>query len=475
MHSNLPSKKITIVGAGLVGSLLAIYCARKGYRVQLFEKRPDPRANLKKSEQVGEGRSINLAISRRGIYALERLGIEKEILQQAIPMSGRMMHSLSGELTYQAYGQTSLDSINSISRGWLNCVLLDHAEKTPGVEIYFDQKIQAVDLDQKSFTLVENDTQKERKIFYELLIGTDGSASAVRKSLQQKTKFVMSEEELSHGYKEFVMSPDPQGGHRMEEKALHIWPRGSHMMIALPNKDGSYTCTLFLANEEKTASDYFGRLQTRDQVKEFFSTHYSDFCQHVPDYVDQYFDHPTGRMVTLKCREWSYKDSVLLMGDAAHAIVPFFGQGMNCGFEDVVAFDRLLSSQKSWQDLFREFYEHRKTNADAIADMAVENFTEMSTKTADPKFLYQKMIEKKLQEMFPEDYQSRYSLVSFSLTPYRMAYRAGEIQAEILNEMTTKYYPSTNIPINDWKSPIHQKLGSLMVQIREKLTEEIAP
>ncbi len=469
--SSLPKKQITIIGAGLVGSLMAIYCARRGFRVQMFERRTDPRARRTK---LGEGRSINLAISRRGINALQRLGIEKEVLEEAIPMPGRMMHSTDGELTYQAYGQTSTDAINSISRGWLNCYLLDKAEAMPGVEILFDQKVQNVDLDQKSFTLVENATQKERKIFYELLVGTDGTASAVRKSLHKKIDFKMSEEELSHGYKEFVMPAHAPGEFKIEKNALHIWPRGSHMMIALPNQGGSYTCTLFLANTAQAAADNFEDLKTADDVRAFFTKNYKDFCELVPDYVEQYFGHPTGKMVTLKCDQWFYKDSLLLMGDASHAIVPFFGQGMNSGFEDAVAFDQLLETSSSWQDLFSQFFHLRKTNADAIADMAVENFTEMSSKTADPQFLYQKKIEKKLQDAFPRDYQSRYSMVSFSLIPYRMAYEAGQVQAKLLAELTQKYYPNVEIPLEPWEQKIREQLGPIMTKIKEHLAKESA-
>ncbi len=460
-NTQLPQKQITIIGAGLVGSLLAINCARRGFQVQMFERRSDPRAK-RALGTVGEGRSINLAISKRGIHALSRLGLEKPVLTEAIPMPGRMMHSPAGELTYQPYGQTPKDCINSISRGWLNCYLLDVAEKTPGIEIHFNQNIQAVDLEQKSFTLLETVTQKERKIFYEILLGTDGSASAVRKSMQKKLGFSFSEEELAHGYKEFVMPAAGPGVHKIEKNALHIWPRGSHMMIALPNTDGSYTCTLFFKEILKDADD----------VQNFFTTHYKDFCELVPDYVQQYFDHPTGKMVTLKCDQWTYKDSVLLMGDSSHAIVPFFGQGMNCGFEDVVVFDQLLSSQNSWQSVFTEFFALRKTNADAIADMAVENLTEMSTKTADPHFLYQKKIEKRLQDEFPADYQSRYTLVSFSLAPYRMAYEAGAVQAKILDEITCLHYPDTEFPLEPWKQTIQEKLGPTMNKINTHLAKE---
>jgi kynurenine 3-monooxygenase len=270
------------------------------------------------------------------------------------------------------------------------------------------------------------------------------------------------------------MPAKPSGGYLMEKNALHIWPRGSHMMIALPNKDGSYTCTLFLANSAQKFLDNFESLKTAEDVKSFFTKNYKDFCDLVPDFVEQYFGHPTGKMATLKCDQWVYSDNVLLMGDAAHAIVPFFGQGMNCGFEDVVAFDQLLQSEAKWSEVFAKFFNARKTNADAIADMAVENFTEMSTKTADPKFLYQKQIEKKLQEALPLDYQSRYTLVSFSLTPYRWAYDVGRVQSRLLDEMTEKYYPNVDIPVDEWSERIQKELGPMMTEIQKHLAKENA-
>jgi len=464
-NKSMDSKKtITVIGAGLVGSLLTIFLARKGFKVQLYERRADPRVKLKLGI-VGEGRSINLAISTRGLNALTQVGLKEKVLKQAIPMTGRMMHSPDGQLTYQAYGQNENECINSISRGWLNGFLLDEAEKMPGVEIYFDRRLNTVDLEQKSFTVVENDTQKERKLFYEILLGTDGSASAVRHSMDKKLNLSGSEEELSHGYKEFVMPEKAAGQFKMEKNALHIWPRGAFMMIALPNFDGSYTCTLFLPHKPGFGVESFETLTERSAVEQFFKTHFSDFCEFVPDYVDQYFSHPTGRMVTLKCDPWYYKAQALLLGDAAHAIVPFFGQGMNAGFEDVVAFDRLLESSTSWEQMFAAFFEKRKGNSDAIADMAVENFTEMSSKTADPKFLYQKKIEKLLQDKFPTEYKSRYSMVSFSLVPYKLAYEAGSVQSRILDDITAEFYPSTEINFEKAQGMIRSHLKPVMDKI----------
>ncbi len=458
-------KSITIIGAGLVGSLLTVFLARRGFKVTVYERRQDPRVR-RALGSVGEGRSINLAISARGLDALSRIGLTQEVLQQAIPMTGRMMHAPDGELTYQAYGQTEKDCINSISRGWLNCYLLDQAEKMPGVDIRFEQKIEKVDFAQKSFTLTESSTQKERKIYYDLLVGTDGSSSAVRHSLVKMANGISHEEELSHGYKEFVMPAQAEGVFKMEKQALHIWPRGAFMMIALPNFEGSYTCTLFLPNKKRSDGvESFETLTTKESVDHFFKTHFADFCELVPDYNEQFFGHPTGRMVTIKSEPWSYKDHVVLMGDASHAIVPFFGQGMNSGFEDVVAFDRLLDECDNLNELMEKFFLARKKNADAIADMAVENFTEMSAKTADPQFLYQKKIEKLLQDKFPKDYKSRYSMVSFSLTPYHLAYEAGTVQNGILDEITKEFYPNTEINFDKAYDMIQQRLKPVMEKI----------
>jgi kynurenine 3-monooxygenase len=471
MQSN--KTPITLIGAGLVGSLLAIYLARKGHRVELFEKRKDPRA-LFALGKVGEGRSINLAISARGLNALEQIGLKEKILEHAIPMTGRMMHGTDSALTYQAYGQSEKEAINSISRGWLNCFLLDEAEKMPGVTLHFDQRIENVDFEQKSFTLIENSTHKERKLFYDIIIGTDGSASAVRRALQKKIGMFHSEVELTHGYKEFLMParsgeapvsgpPASDSEFKMEKRALHIWPRGDFMMIALPNLDGSYTCTLFMRTVHAESS--FEKLTTPEQVKVFFQTHFKDFYELVPDCVEQYFGHPTGKMVTLKCEPWHYKGQALLVGDAAHAIVPFFGQGMNAGFEDVVVLNKLLEEAMPWEEVFKQFFLHRKTNTDAIADMAVENLVEMSAKTADPHFLYQKKIEKILQERYPKDYRSRYSMVSFSLVPYRLAYEAGTLQADILEALTKEFYPDVNIDTEKAFAMIQKNLKPVMDKI----------
>lgn len=462
----MQKNKVTICGAGLVGSLLALFLARRGFQVDVYERRKDPRQRLKQLGTVGEGRSINLAISTRGLHALSLLELDQAVRKEAIPMKGRMMHAHSGELTYQQYGSTDSQYINSISRGWLNCFLLDEAEKHSSVRLFFNQKLIGMNLERKEalFETTTNGAKAPQE--YEIFIGTDGSSSEARDALQEKALMAATNEELSHGYKEFVMPAKSNGDYKMEKNALHIWPRGTYMMIALPNSDGSFTCTLFMPNAPMANSKYsFMGLKRRTDVDEFFRTEFPDFLELVPDSAEQFFSNPMGKMVTIKTDPWFYKGEVLLMGDATHAIVPFFGQGMNSGFEDVVAFDELLKTHLDWKDLFQAFYALRKTNTDAIADMAVENFTEMAEKTADPQFLYQKKLEKKLNEKFPEDYVSRYSLVSFSRAPYRLAYEAGVVQSKILNQLTKDHYPSEDINFETAKKIIDTELKPIMAKV----------
>lgn len=461
---------ITIVGAGLVGSLLSIYLAKRGYQVHMYERRPDPRVKRKEGA-VGEGRSINLAISCRGLSALEGLGVDGKVKELAIPMLGRMMHSKKGELTFQNYGKDNSQYINSLSRGWLNCYLLDQAEKTGAVSVYFNHNLRDVDYEKKlaSYLVADEET---KNISYECLIGTDGSSSAARHALVNTKGIANTEDKLSHGYKEFVMEAKAPGEFKIEKNALHIWPRGRYMMIALPNFDGSYTCTLFLAHQSSNQDTIsFEDLKTKQDVERFFQENFADFCKLVPDYIEQYFEHPTGSMVTVKCGPWNYKDEVLLMGDASHAIVPFFGQGMNSGFEDVRVFNQMLDEYPQWQGLFEAFYKKRKEHADAIADMAIENFVEMSAKTADEKFLYQKKLEKELQNRFPKEYISRYSLVSFTNAPYGLAYEAGQVQGQILSKLTQEFYPDTNIDFEWAHKMIKTDLKPVMDRILNHISE----
>lgn len=448
-------KKLSIIGAGLVGSLTAIYQAKKGYQIEIFEKRPDPR---NRNLQVGEGRSINLAISVRGLHALSKLGLDQEVLKHAIPMRGRMMHSKDGQETFQAYGTSDKDAINSLSRGWLNSFLMDQAEETGKVKIHFEKELKAVDFSTKKLSWKDGSTSS-----YEFCLGTDGSASVLRNTMTESMATKVSSEELSHSYKEFVMAPK-DGKARMKTDALHIWPRGNFMVIALPNIDGSFTCTLFLPTKGPLS---FESLKTPADVEHFFINNFLDFTRMVPDFVTQFFEHPTGKMFTVKTEKWAppkHDKEVLLIGDAVHAIVPFFGQGMNCGFEDA----ELLSAyfETGLKEGFSAYASERKPNTDAIADMAVENFVEMSDKVGDPYFLFQKQVEKKIQETYPTQYISRYSLVSFSRVPYRQAMDVGLIQKEILDELCKGKDKIEDISMLEAKKLVDQKLAPVLKELK---------
>ena len=421
------SQRVTVAGAGLVGSLLAMYLARRGFQVDILERRPDMRR-----EAIDAGRSINLAISTRGLHALRQVGLEEEALRHAIPMRGRMIHPVSGELAFQAYGKDESQHINSLSRAWLNKFLMTHAEGTGRVRIEFKQRVQHVDLEKGTLSVLDEASGTARELRTSVVFGTDGAGSAVRHALERLPGHAMGQEQLGHGYKELTIPAGPGGAFRMEKHALHIWPRGSYMLIALPNEDGSFTCTLFLPFHGPVS---FESLDSPERVKAFFEQQFPDVVPLIPDLVHDFFHHPTGTMVTVKSAPWHVDGKVALLGDAAHAIVPFFGQGMNCGFEDCVALDDCLGRHARWADAFEEFFRLRKTNADAIADMAVENFVEMRDKTADARFLLEKAVEKVLLNAFPGEFLSRYTLVSFSRVPYRLAYEVGAIAGGIVAEL----------------------------------------
>lgn len=419
--------KITLVGAGPVGSLLAALLAERGQEIEIFERRPDMR-----QEMISAGRSINLALSVRGLHALKQLGMETQVLDEAVPMRGRMMHSITGELTFQPYGKEDSDCIYSISRGGLNKLLMTRAEGTGRVKIHFNERVVAYDPASNSLNLHHEKSGSMRTVPVARVVGTDGSASVIRDEVMRKAGASASEETLDYGYKELQLPAGPNGTHQLEKNALHIWPRGTFMLIALPNFDGSFTCTLFLPFKGKVS---FETLTTREEVHAFFSANFPDVLKLLPHYEEEFFGNPTGRMVTVKCAPWNIGDQAVLLGDAAHAIVPFFGQGMNCGFEDCTILSDLMETEPSWKAVFDRFSETRKPDADAIADMAVENFTEMRDKVADPRFLLEKQVERILQREFPEKYISRYALVTFSRTPYRNALAAGIVHAEILNQL----------------------------------------
>lgn len=417
---------LVVVGAGLSGSLLALYLANRGYHVDVYERRPDSRV----AEFVG-GRSINLALSTRGLTALEGVGLKEEILDRCIPMHGRAIHGLDGTTVLQPYGKEG-QFINSVERRHLNEVLMNAADEHPHVNFHFHQRLTGVDLENGSPTFVDDQSGKAKTVNTRYLFGADGAYSAVRAELQIAGRFSYSQEYLSHGYKELNIPPTDDGGWRMFKNALHIWPRHDFMLIALPNLDGSFTVTLFLSMEGEYS---FAKLKTPEDVQKFFEKHFPDAVTLMPDLIDDFFENPTGDLVTIRCEPYHHTDQVLLVGDAAHAIVPFYGQGMNASFEDCFLLDQIFASlAPDWGEIGRTFSKERKDDADAIADLAIYNFLEMRSKVADPMFLWKRKIDKRLNKWFPNSWMPLYSMVTFSNIPYAQAKRKAADQDEFLRQ-----------------------------------------
>ncbi len=413
---------IAITGAGLVGSLLALYLKKRGYRITVFERRPDLR-----KERVDGGRSINLALSARGLKALGEHGLADAIRRIAIPMHGRMMHDTAGSLTFQPYGKEG-EYINSVSRSDLNMVLINEAEKA-GAEFRFNHRCVNVDLNTTQLTLsnAEADTTTEK---FDLIIGADGAFSAVRSAMQTTDRFNYAQSYIEHGYKELHIPASPAGEFQLEKNALHIWPRESFMMIALPNPDKTFTCTLFLPFK---GANSFAELNAQEKITIFFETYFPDAMRLMPTLLDDFQRNATSSLVTIKCYPWVI-NRTLLIGDAAHAVVPFYGQGMNAGFEDCrVLNDMLDDANDDWDKVLERFQQERKQNADAIAQLALENFIEMRDRVADDKFLLQKRIEARIHELYPDQWIPQYSMVTFRPDiPYSNAMAIGRRQAEIM-------------------------------------------
>ncbi|WMN12569.1 NAD(P)/FAD-dependent oxidoreductase [Marivirga salinae] len=419
-------KHIGVMGAGLVGALLSIYLRKRGYKVSLYEKRDDMRKSSSDS-----GRSINLALSKRGIKALEDIGVIEEVKKIMLPMEGRMMHSKDGELTFQPYGKEG-QFINSVSRGNLNKILLEKAEAS-GVEIKFEHTCKSVDLEGTSVTFKTPETEKTMQ--FDLLFGSDGAYSQMRQAMLKTDRFNYEQYYIPHGYKELSIPPTEDGDFAIAPNALHIWPRGQYMLIALPNLDKSFTCTLFFPFEGQPS---FESLQTPQQVLQFFKNTFPDSLPHLKNIQDEYFQNPTSSLVTVKCEPW-VKNNCVLIGDAAHAIVPFYGQGMNAGFEDCYELNLLLDKHSDdWENTLAEYQEVRKKDGDAIADLALHNFVEMRDLVADDKFLVQKKIEAKLHEKFPDKWIPLYSMVTFSDLRYSEAFEIGKKQQVIMDEVMQK-------------------------------------
>ena len=423
------SKNITVVGAGLVGSLLSIYLAKRGYKINVFERRPDMRR-----EKISAGKSINLALSDRGWRGLEGVGIADEIRKIAIPMFGRSIHHQDGSKAFQPYGKNE-QAIYSVSRADINMKLMDLAEQQTNVKIYFDERCTTIDKSLLEASFENNVTKKPTKCQSDLLFGADGAFAASRLNMQLSSdRFEYNQHYIEAGYKELIIPAGSNCEFLLEKNALHIWPRGSFMMIALPNLDGNFTCTLFLPFEGEKS---FANLKTPEQIKLFFETEFPDAVPLMPTLVNDFMNNPTSSLVTVKCFPWTFDNKIGLIGDAAHAIVPFFGQGMNCGFEDCVVLNELIEKHKEdWNKIFPEYQTLRKPDADAIADLAIMNFTEMRDKTADPQFLLQKKIEARFSEKYPDKWIPLYSMVTYSTKiRYSEALREGQKQENIMKKI----------------------------------------
>jgi len=418
-------KNIAIIGSGLVGSLLAIYLKRAGHNITVFDRRPDIRTI------EFSGRSINLAMSNRGWRALREVGLDDEIKKIAIPLDKRAMHVIDKEVYFQPYGKEG-EAIWSISRGVLNRTMIDLAEEA-GTEFRFNEKVWDVSLPNATLFTGETEKGEWKEYNYDLIFGCDGAFSRVRHKMQRRSRFDYSQDFIDVGYKELTIPPNNDGSHKLDKNSFHIWPRGRFMFIAMPNLDGSFTCTLFMPFEGEVS---FESIKTISDAKDFFSMYFPNVMQVIEDLANDFFENPTSAMVTMKCYPWTYWDKIALVGDSAHAVVPFYGQGMNAGFEDIFVLNEMITRYgNDWESVFKNYQESRKPNADAIAELSYRNFIEMSSKTGDPKFLLQKKIEKHFAEKYPDKWIPAYSRVTFSERPYAEALAMGDAQEEIMQQV----------------------------------------
>jgi kynurenine 3-monooxygenase len=418
-------KNIAIVGSGLVGSLLGIYLRKKGHDVTVYDRRPDIR-QIKFS-----GRSINLAMSVRGWKALDGVGIGDEIRKIAIPMDKRAIHVVDKPMYFQPYGKEG-EAIFSISRGLLNKKMIDLAEEA-GVKFVFEKRVWDVNLPEATLYTGETERSEWTSHKHDLIFGADGAFSRVRHKMQRRSRFDYSQHFLNTGYKELTIPANEDGSHKLHKNALHIWPRGRFMFIALPNLDGSFTCTLFMPFEGENS---FESLKTEADVRLFFEKHFPAVMDDIPNLIKDFFNNPSSALVTMKCYPWTYWNKVALVGDSAHAVVPFYGQGMNAGFEDITVLNECMEKYgDDWEKIFQEYQKARKPNADAIAELSYRNFIEMSSKTADESFILRKKIEKWFSEKHPEKWLPLYSRVTFSHRPYAEALKEGNRQKAIMDEV----------------------------------------
>lgn len=437
-------EKVVISGAGLVGSFWALALRKKGYDVELYEKRSDMR-----KDSADGGRSINLVATSRGLNAFTAAGVLEEIKKIIVPVTGRMMHSLEGKLTYQPYGRDDSECNYSVSRSLLNITLLNEAEKA-GAKIFFSHELESLEPDHGKATF------SGKEVTFDRFFGADGAGSNTRKELLRlMPEAKESIDFISSDYKELLMPAASDGSYPIEKTALHIWPRGNHFLMALPNLDGSFTMTMYLP---QMGQDGFDTLKTKEDVTAFFEKYYKSSIPHMPNFAEEFFENPQGKLGTVRMSHWVYKDKVALMGDAAHAVVPFFGQGMNCGLED--CFYLLSYMEKygnDWEKVFYEYDRNQRPNGNAIADMALENFIEMQEKVADKTFLLKKAVEHKIENEFPQKYRARYGMVTYTLIPYAVAKEAGVIQNEILDELVKGISSLEEVDLKKAESLIDEK------------------
>lgn len=423
-------KRITLVGGGLAGSLAAVYLAKRGSEVDIYERRPDMR-----NVEIPAGRSINLALSTRGINALKRVGLDQVVLDQAIPMAGRMMHDEKGNLAYQPYGKDG-QVINSVSRAHLNIQLLKLADEHKNVNQFFNMRCQEVDIENSICKFTNEKTGENIEVKSDYILGSDGAYSPVRLKMMKNDRFDYSQSYTKSGYKELSITPTPDGNFAMDPDSLHIWPRGNFMMIALPNPDKSFTCTLFMPYAGEVG---FDQINSDQEILNFMNTYFADTVPLMPELLNDFKRNPVGSLVTVRCYPWHMKKATLI-GDACHAIVPFYGQGMNCAFEDCVELDNCLEEFGDWDKAMNEYQKRRKPNADAIADLALQNFIEMRDLVGDKDFLHYKKMEHQLCELHPDLFKSQYEMVTFSKVPYSEAKTKGAQNTQRVHDLIASNY-----------------------------------
>ncbi len=436
-------KSAIIVGAGLVGSLWAVYLSKAGYKVTIYERRSDIRL-----AEISAGKSINLALSTRGWTALDTVGVGDKIRDLAIPMTGRIMHSEEGELSYQPYGKEG-QAIYSISRGGVNARMMDIAEKDGGAKIYYNHQCNGVDLEEGKVRILNLETKETIEDQADVVFACDGAFSAIRyKGMQKLDRFDFSQDFIDDGYREILLPANEDGSYKMDKNALHIWPRGRFMLIALANEDGSFTCTLFMPYDGGENS--FNSLDSKEKVDRFFKETFPDFYKMMPDIADAWEDHPLSSLAIMRSYPWHHGKTAM-MGDAAHATVPFYGQGMNGGFEDCSVMWRLMQKHnEDWEKVFEEYSIERKPDGDALQDLSLYNYRVMRDSVSDPMFLLRKKIEAKFSKMYPDKWLPLYSQVTFSNIRYSEAIANGKAQSRIMDQIMknpniTEVWDSTEI------------------------------